>query len=216
MLEVQCVSLARSPSWMCSVSETLLRQSQLSALTLQLFGFLQSEARSVSELQAAIELFDAAPFTRVLQHNLRSHEERVRLLSSKILQLGGVMEPVQLYAGPGLAEPLGLLATMTALVASESRDQRVYQLAFVDVDAVTRPFLRWLLSEQCDSHLSAVDLHGVVGRAPPRRQVRTGRAAAVLLEESQARAVDLAEVTLCRLPLSDGEHPRRYGPATSL
>lgn len=162
------------PGLSVSITEKM-REAQIdcaaTALNLQLCGFLRSEMSAVEANASAIATFDAAPYARILRHNLRSHEERVRLLSAEILRLGGVISPgPQLWTAEVADQrlPHGLVATMAALAAGEERDRRIYVLALETVDAATRPFMRWLLSEQRDSLHTVIDLQEMMAALSKR------------------------------------------------
>jgi hypothetical protein len=132
--------------------------------------FLRGELSAVETYRLALERLGASPLTADLQENKRSHEQRVEMLRSQILRLGGrCADDSGAWGGfaklvEGGAKLFGEKAAVAALEEGEDHGLKLYRRNsdISRLDLATRDFVeRTLLPEQERTHLVASQLkHG--------------------------------------------------------
>jgi hypothetical protein len=123
--------------------------------------FLRGELSAVETYRQAIERLSASPFADDLLENKRSHEQRVQMLRSQVLRLGGKCAESSGAWGSfaklveGSAKVLGEKAAIAALEEGEDHGLKLYRSnSDIDkLDLATRDFVeRSLLPEQERTH----------------------------------------------------------------
>jgi rubrerythrin len=122
-------------------------------------SFLRGEQSAVETYRQALEKVSDAPYRTPLEECLRSHSERVRALTERILRLGG--KPSQ-GSGPwgafaklveGTAKVFGHKTAIAALEEGEDHGLRDYRQDIDNLDAETRAwFDANIFSEQERTH----------------------------------------------------------------
>jgi rubrerythrin len=122
-------------------------------------SFLRGEQAAVETYRQALEKVKDAPYRTPLEECLRSHTERVRALTERIVRLGG--KPSQ-GSGPwgafaklveGAAKVFGYKSAIAALEEGEDHGLRDYRQDLDSLDIETRTwFDALILSEQERTH----------------------------------------------------------------
>jgi demethoxyubiquinone hydroxylase (CLK1/Coq7/Cat5 family) len=122
-------------------------------------SFLRGEISAVETYRQALEELRSTPHVATIQDNLRSHEQRMDLLTREIQRRGG--QPAE---GSGMwgafakmveggAKALGPKAAIAALEEGEDHGRDDYQRDLDKLDPTTREFVQTrLLSEQLRTH----------------------------------------------------------------
>jgi uncharacterized protein (TIGR02284 family) len=128
-------------------------------------SFLRGEISAVETYRQAIEKLSGKPEASTLQDCMRSHEQRVALLSTEIRSRGG--KPAQ-ESGPwgalvklleGTATVLGVKAAIAALEEGEDHGRNDYKREVDELEPGARALVeRQLLPEQLRTHRAMSDL----------------------------------------------------------
>lgn len=139
-------------------------------------SFLRGEISAVETYRMARDRVSIVGPQGEIDHCMRSHEERVQALTSRIIALGG--EPSRssglwgafAKAVEGGAALLGEQAAIAALEEGEDHGLRDYRAALAkkDLDDSIRPFVNELLEKQLRTHAVMSDLKRTMsGKARP-------------------------------------------------
>jgi demethoxyubiquinone hydroxylase (CLK1/Coq7/Cat5 family) len=128
-------------------------------------SFLRGEISAVETYRQALDKITAGPARMNLQECLRSHEQRVSLLSARIRSIGG--EPAE-GSGPwgafaklveGGAKAFGEKAAIAALEEGEDHGRNDYQRELDKLDLDSRQLVEHqVLPEQLRTHRALSDL----------------------------------------------------------
>ena len=122
-------------------------------------SFLRGEISAVETYRQALSELRGSRHAAVIESNLRSHEQRMNLLTSEVRRLGGQPADSSGLWGAfakmveGGAKKLGEKAAIAVLEEGEDHGRNDYQRELDKLDPTTREFVRTrLLAEQLRTH----------------------------------------------------------------
>jgi uncharacterized protein (TIGR02284 family) len=122
-------------------------------------SFLRGEISAVETYRQALTKLHGTACAPIIENNLRSHEQRMNLLTSEVRRLGGTPADSSGMWGTfakmveGGAKSLGEKAAIAALEEGEDHGRNDYQRELDKLDPTTREFVRTrLLAEQLRTH----------------------------------------------------------------
>lgn len=140
-------------------------------------ALLRGERSAVETYRIARDKFRVLGWQGEINQNLSSHEERVALLTSRILALGGAPARSSGAWGAlakvveGGAAVFGDHAAIAVLEEGEDKGMRNYKAALrdIDLDEATVAFTSELFEKQQRTHRTMSDLkHAMSGKARPQ------------------------------------------------
>lgn len=122
-------------------------------------SFLRGEIAAVETYRQALSELRESRHAAIIESNLRSHEQRMNLLTSEVRRLGGQPSESSGMWGAfakmaeGGAKALGEKAAIAVLEEGEDHGRNDYQRDLDKLDPTTREFVRTrLLAEQLRTH----------------------------------------------------------------
>ena len=122
-------------------------------------SFLRGEISAVETYRQALTKLHGTAHAAIIENNLRSHEQRMNLLTGEVRRLGGTPADSSGVWGTfakmieGGAKSLGEKAAIAALEEGEDHGRNDYRRELDKLDPTTREFVRTrLLAEQLRTH----------------------------------------------------------------
>lgn len=138
-------------------------------------SFLRGEISAVETYKMAASKLAKSQHVGALRDNLKSHEERVRLLREKVTKEGGTPADGSGAWGTfaklveGGAAAFGEKAAIAALEEGEDHGRNDYQREIESLKGPAREFVQGLLAEQLKTHAVLSNLKRTMSGEPPRQ-----------------------------------------------